>query len=91
MKNPESFIENKLQERQSSGIYRQLGIGNNLIDFCSNDYLGFARSPQLKSRIDDELNSLSGISNGSTGSLLLSGNSTYAEELEGYLAGVHGC
>jgi 8-amino-7-oxononanoate synthase len=91
LKHPKSFIENKLLERQSSGSYRKLGTDSKLIDFCSNDYLGFARSLQLKNKVDEELNSLSIISNGSTGSRLLSGNSAYAEELEGYLANVHGC
>jgi len=91
LKHADSFIENKLTERQLSGIYRKLGAENNLIDFCSNDYLGFARSQQLKSKIDEEVNSIHIISNGSTGSRLLSGNSAYAEELEAYLAKLYNC
>ena len=59
-----------------------------MIDFCSNDYLGFARSPVLKQAIDDELSTLP-VKNGATGSRLLSGNSLYIEELEQSIAKLH--
>lgn len=64
---------------------------NNLLDFCSNDYLGFARSPELKTRIDEEINGSANAKNGATGSRLLSGNSNYTEATESYIAGLHGC
>ncbi|MDB5133174.1 MAG: bioF 2 [Mucilaginibacter sp.] len=60
-----------------------------LIDFCSNDYLGFARSPELKSSIDKEVSNCGLVANGSTGSRLLSGNTVYIEELEQQIASLH--
>lgn len=56
-----------------------------LIDFCSNDYLGFARSSALKNKIDEELQNHAHLS-GSTGSRLISGNLDYAETLEREIA-----
>jgi 8-amino-7-oxononanoate synthase len=87
----EEFIRKKLQERQAAGTYRLLKPDNTLIDFCSNDYLGFARSPELKNKIDDEISSNNRVQNGSTGSRLLSGNSNYTEETEQYIATQHNC
>lgn len=83
------FIEKKLDERRSTGNYRSLKPENTLVDFCSNDYLGFARSAVLKGKIDEEIKNSGQISNGTTGSRLLSGNSVYAEDLEQYIAGLH--
>ncbi|MEO6632165.1 MAG: 8-amino-7-oxononanoate synthase [Mucilaginibacter sp.] len=91
MASSEEFISNKLQQRQLDGSYRLLKPENNLIDFCSNDYLGFARSSELKALIDDEVNSFAVAKNGATGARLLSGNSSYTEDAENYIAGLHGC
>jgi 8-amino-7-oxononanoate synthase len=85
----EIFIKKKLEERRQAGSYRTLKPESTLVDFCSNDYLGFARSPVLKSRIDDEIAKTGLISNGSTGSRLLSGNSAYTEYLEQFIATLH--
>jgi len=85
----EKSIERKLEERKSAGNYRTLKPESMLIDFCSNDYLGFSRSPLLKTMIDEEINLHQTISNGSTGSRLLTGNSAYIEELEKQIAVIH--
>jgi 8-amino-7-oxononanoate synthase len=87
----EEFISKKLQERQAAGTYRLLKPDSTLIDFCSNDYLGFARSLELKNKIDGEVSNNKLIQNGSTGSRLLSGNSNYTEETEQYIATLHNC
>lgn len=89
MKAAEEFIRMRLGERKASGILRTLKPENNLIDFCSNDYLGFARSPTLKQRIAEEIARYPDSLNGSTGSRLLSGNLRYAEELEQHIAQFH--
>jgi len=89
LKSTEAFIGNKLEERRIAGTYRTLKPASKLVDFCSNDYLGFARSSQLKNKIDREIERIGIISNGSTGSRLLSGNSVYTEDLEQYIAGLH--
>ncbi|WP_419698822.1 aminotransferase class I/II-fold pyridoxal phosphate-dependent enzyme [Mucilaginibacter sp. NFX135] len=85
----EIYLKTRLNERQSSGTYRTLKPENDLIDFCSNDYLGFARSATLKSSIEQEVQNHPHSFNGSTGSRLLSGNLQYAEDLEKTIAVYH--
>jgi 8-amino-7-oxononanoate synthase len=85
----EIYIKNKLQERHSSGAYRSLKPENSLIDFCSNDYLGFAHSEVLGQKIKTGLENHSPYLNGSTGSRLLSGNLNYTENLEKEIAAHH--
>lgn len=70
MKIPESLIR-KLNERKESNSFRSLSIGSEGIDFYSNDYLGLAR-----------LKSTSDLTEGATGSRLISGNTAFAEDLE---------
>ncbi|WP_184549722.1 aminotransferase class I/II-fold pyridoxal phosphate-dependent enzyme [Mucilaginibacter sp. FT3.2] len=90
MTSANNYFKNKLDERHASGIYRSLKPENDLIDFCSNDYLGFARSPVLKQNIEAEISYNPTSLNGSTGSRLLSGNLQYAEDLEQQIAAFHG-
>ena len=59
------------------------------MDFCSNDYLGFARSAALKQLIKKELEEYGDKFIGSTGSRLISGNSSYIETLEKEIAKFH--
>ena len=89
MNSSDKFIKGKLEERRSNGTYRSLKPESNLIDFCSNDYLGFARSPVLKQWIENEIDANKQALNGSTGSRLLSGNLTYTETLEHEIAAFH--
>ena len=84
MKFPEG-LSRKLSLREQEGMFRVLQTHEGLIDFFSNDYLGFASDPNLDPESAGE-----GISpfqwNGSTGSRLISGNSRAHEELEMALA-----
>ncbi len=91
MKASDLFLSKKLQERSDSGILRKLKTETGLVDFCSNDYLGFARSAELRENIEKEIKSNGLLLNGSTGSRLLSGNSAYAEALEKQIADTHYC
>ena len=88
----ENFLSKRLTEREEQGSLRKLSISNGLVDFSSNDYLGFARSEELSHEVQKELSLLrtprSGLF-GSTGSRLLTGNSQYAEELEKFIAEYH--
>jgi 8-amino-7-oxononanoate synthase len=65
------------------------------VDFCSNDYLGFARSEQLREMILEKAplppkgGGYMDYKNGSGGSRLLAGNSKYAEDLEDFIAGYY--
>jgi 8-amino-7-oxononanoate synthase len=90
MRNNIKKIESQLQKRSNLGNKRTFGIQNPaLIDFCSNDYLGFAKSSELKGRILEAYSEL-GSKNGSTGSRLLTGNSNLAEQVEMELASIFG-
>ena len=84
-----SYLLSKLQQRKDSNNFRSLRVTNGLVDFYSNDYLGFARDKNLHDKIQEEINSHKGAALGSTGSRLLSGNSEYAEALEKFLAEFH--
>jgi 8-amino-7-oxononanoate synthase len=80
-------ILKKNQDRKKDNSFRSLIVKEGLIDFFSNDYLGFARSKELQQDIHaKEIAANLAICNGSTGSRLLSGNSSLAESVEGYLA-----
>jgi 8-amino-7-oxononanoate synthase len=85
----EKFIKGKLDERRANGTYRTLKPESSLVDFCSNDYLGFARSLVLKQLIKEEADTNDRALNGSSGSRLLSGNLAYTEVLEQYIADFH--
>ncbi len=84
-----NYIFSKLQQRRDENNFRSLKITNNLVDFYSNDYLGFARDKNLRQKVQEEINGHKGSSLGSTGSRLLSGNSEYAESLEKQQAEFH--
>lgn len=88
MASANQYLQKKLDERRSSGAYRTLKPENNLVDFCSNDYLGFAHSIDFKNNTDKEIANYTAL-NGSTGSRLISGNLTYTEQLEQQIAAYH--
>ncbi|MFD0749451.1 aminotransferase class I/II-fold pyridoxal phosphate-dependent enzyme [Mucilaginibacter calamicampi] len=85
MKAAENFIANRLAERREAGNLRALKPEGNLIDFCSNDYLGFARSAELKKAVASECSANHAL-NGATGSRLISGNLKYTEAVEQQIA-----
>ena len=80
------LINERLQKRSAEGLLRQLPLQQDLADFCSNDYLGFSRSPALKARIFSAIQAHQDLPLGATGSRLLTGNSDFAENLEADLA-----
>lgn len=82
-------LRTALNQRNSQQSLRTLATNNGLIDFCSNDYLGFSRSPQLQKKIREAEASYPHKHIGSTGSRLLSGNNSLFEELEHYIARFH--
>ncbi|RDC57708.1 pyridoxal phosphate-dependent aminotransferase family protein [Pedobacter chinensis] len=89
MSNIEHFLNDKLQQRKDNLSIRNLSTHFPVFDFSSNDYLGFARSNELKQLIDQNLKQLSFYQNGSGGSRLLSGNTVFTEETEEYIANFH--
>lgn len=76
-------LERKLKVRKEAGNYRTLKLRPGLIDFVSNDYLGLGRSKKLHESI---LKKLKNVTNGSTGSRLLSGNNKHILNTEQFLA-----
>ncbi len=84
----DDWMDAALKERKAQGMFRELSLTKSKIDFVSNDYLGLARSEELRHQIHDRYLSLKHPSNGSTGSRLLAGNSELAEEVESKLASV---
>ncbi|MBC7919839.1 MAG: pyridoxal phosphate-dependent aminotransferase family protein [Ferruginibacter sp.] len=78
-------MKQRLDDRTAAGNRRQLTVAGSLADFCSNDYLGLARSEALRQRIAARAQAMP-LPNGATGSRLISGNSAYALETEVALA-----
>jgi 8-amino-7-oxononanoate synthase len=85
----DSYLHHSLQKRTEQDTLRKLQSPEQLMDFCSNDYLGFSRSQILHEAIEKEWQQLQVHSTGSSGSRLLAGNTAYAENLEKYIAGFH--
>lgn len=89
MTQAEQFIQHKLKQRSDNASLRKLSSATLPIDFYSNDYIGFARSAELRKAINDEIETLKSFNNGSGGSRLLSGNTAYTEDTERYIASFH--
>lgn len=83
MDNREQELGDALEKRKEEGLLRVLSVSENLVDFCSNDYLGFSQLPELRNI------SSSHIPAGATGSRLISGNNSLAEETEKKIAAYH--
>ena len=83
MKPIESHLSQILEARKQQSLFRTLQIQKNLIDFCSNDYLGFSQKLKQNSEIYS-------FSAGATGSRLLAGNTQFIEDLEQEIADFHG-
>lgn len=82
MNNADQYLRKKLDERLAAGNLRQLPAQRQGIDFSSNDYLGIATNGLL-------INEGTHGATGSTGSRLISGNSTEVEETEALIARFH--
>ncbi len=79
----------KLEQREQNNSLRKLSLPNTLIDFASNDYIGFAKSETIFNETHSYLIENKIIQNGATGSRLLSGNHKIYEEAENYIAKFH--
>ncbi|WP_394974631.1 aminotransferase class I/II-fold pyridoxal phosphate-dependent enzyme [uncultured Croceitalea sp.] len=83
-------LRQKLTKRTAEDAYRKLPVTNNLVDFSSNDYLGFSRNFWIKGRTKEILKQQS-FKNGATGSRLLSGNHQLYQKLEQQLTSLYSC
>jgi 8-amino-7-oxononanoate synthase len=89
MKQFPKSLQQKLQQREEQNALRQLPIPNNLIDFASNDYIGFAKNETIFHETHQMLLDKNIKVNGATGSRLLSGNHELYQETEDYIAKFH--
>ena len=83
MKQHNQYIQQKLDKRKEENAFRELKINHHLVDFCSNDYLGFSKESEIHHAENNLLN------HGATGSRLISGNHIITEDVEQYLANFH--
>lgn len=79
----------KLEQREQNNSIRKLALPNHLIDFASNDYLGFSKSEAIFNGTHSFLFDNNIIQNGATGSRLLSGNHIVYQEAENYISKFH--
>lgn len=87
MSSLDDILKDRLDARNQLGLLRVLKTNaTELIDFTSNDYLGLAGSIDLLESIQSKVQDLNIKHNGATGSRLLSGNSSYTEDVEQKLA-----
>ena len=82
-------LQNKLENRITNDSLRSLTLNDNLIDFASNDYLGFSKNKNIFQNTHQLLIDKNLQVNGATGSRLLSGNYGLFEETENYIAKFH--
>ncbi|HEY0047446.1 MAG TPA: pyridoxal phosphate-dependent aminotransferase family protein [Flavobacterium sp.] len=77
----------RIQKRLDDHTLRELSPASSLIDFASNDYLGFSRSQEISQAAHLLLDC--NPQNGSTGSRLLSGNQPLHSKAEELIATFH--
>ena len=82
-------LSDKLKFREENNSLRKLVTQSNLIDFSSNDYLGFAKSEIIFDKTHQFLIDKNFKENGATGSRLLSGNHFLYNEVENFLSDFH--
>lgn len=78
-----------LQGRADDLTLRRLEQNGHLIDFASNDYLGLARSAELRQLTDEAYKKHMQFPHGATGSRLITGNHKLYEALEHFIADYH--
>ncbi|QYA24604.1 pyridoxal phosphate-dependent aminotransferase family protein [Gramella sp. MT6] len=88
MKKLPSKLEKRLQRRKEEDSFRILLSFPEGVDLFSNDYLGYSRSKEIAENTVRILKQYD-ITNGSTGSRLLSGNHPVFKEAENQLASFH--
>lgn len=79
----------KLKNRENNNSLRKLNSTLDLIDFSSNDYLGFSKSELIFNQTHQYLVDNGYTQNGATGSRLLSGNHNLYSATENFIAQFH--
>ena len=89
MKKLPEILFNKLNVRLQNNALRKLPQETDLVDFASNDYLGFSNSKLIFDTTHQYLLEHNQIQNGATGSRLLSGNHSIYKTAEDYITQFH--
>ncbi|WP_430466979.1 aminotransferase class I/II-fold pyridoxal phosphate-dependent enzyme [Winogradskyella ouciana] len=84
-------LNKKLEDRKANNAFRELGSNSKLVDFSSNDYLGFSKSETIFDAAHQYLVDNNLKQNGATGSRLLSGNHKLYNEVESEISKIHNC
>lgn len=88
MKLAENLIQ-KLENRKQNNSLRKLPVFNNLVDFSSNDYIGFSKSESIFKQTHAYLLENEIFQNGASGSRLISGNHSLYQIAETFIAEFH--
>ena len=88
MKLAENLIQ-KLENRKQNNSLRKLPVFNNLVDFSSNDYIGFSKSESIFKLTHAYLLENEIFQNGASGSRLISGNHSLYQITETFTAEFH--
>jgi len=89
MKQFPKSLQQKLNQREANHSLRKLPSSNSLIDFASNDYIGFAKNEAIFHQTHQLLLDKNIKVNGATGSRLLSGNHALYNKTEDFIAQFH--
>ncbi len=89
MKRFPKSLSDKLEQRNQNKALRHLAAPDGLVDFASNDYLGFAKKETIFHQAHQYLLDLDFKINGATGSRLLSGNHQLYPIAENHIAQFH--
>lgn len=82
-------LHKKLEERESQSAIRSLNTSTGMVDFFSNDYIGFSRNTRIFTNASKILSDKNIVQNGATGSRLISGNYKLYDEVELQIAKFH--
>ena len=82
-------LQDKIDARARDSSLRSLGFRQDLIDFSSNDYLGFSRSKEIYNKACSILKQHNYQANGATGSRLLTANHPLYLDTEKQIATFH--
>ncbi|UWY29093.1 pyridoxal phosphate-dependent aminotransferase family protein [Flavobacterium sp. TR2] len=88
MELPEN-LNRKIESCKQAKLFRKLPVFNNLIDFSSNDYIGFSKSETLYKHTHAYLLENEIFQNGATGSRLTTGNHLLYPIAESFIAQFH--
>ena len=82
-------LQDKIDARASDSSLRSLGLRQDLLDFSSNDYLGFSSSKKMYNKACSVLKQHNYQVNGATGSRLLTANHPLYLDTEKQIASFH--